>query len=128
MIVDASAVIAIVLREPGAEELAEKLRLAEVKGIGAPTLVEAGIVLTARLGDNAAGLMSEVLRRFDIRTVSFGEPHWREALSAYVRYGKGRHPARLNFGDCMSYAVAKLAGSPLLFTGDDFTQTDVPSE
>ena len=59
--------------------------------------------------------------------VSFSEAHWREASDAFARYGKGRHPASLNFGDCMSYAVAKLSGAPLLFVGTDFAQTDIVS-
>ena len=56
----------------------------------------------------------------------FGEAHWREALAAYRRFGRGRHRANLNFGDCLSYAVARLAGEPLLFVGDDFAATDLP--
>jgi ribonuclease VapC len=57
--------------------------------------------------------------------VAFGEPHWRAALEAFRRFGKGRHPAGLNFGDCLSYAVARVAGHPLLFVGNDFSCTDI---
>ena len=60
-----------------------------------------------------------------MQEVPFGELHWREAVDAYRRYGKGRHPAALNFGDCMTYAVASLAGEPLLFIGEDFSLTDL---
>ena len=60
-----------------------------------------------------------------ISEIPFGPAHWREAVDAYQRFGRGRHPARLNFGDCLSYATAKLAGQPLLFIGHDFSQTDI---
>ncbi len=126
MIVDASALIAIVIDEPRSAELADKLRLSDVKGIGTPTLVETGIVLTARIGPDAAGsILSVLLERFDIRPIAFGERHWREAFRAAVHYGKGRHDAALNFGDCLTYAVAKLSGQPLLCIGDDFARTDL---
>ncbi|MEE8585354.1 MAG: type II toxin-antitoxin system VapC family toxin [Acidobacteriota bacterium] len=126
MIVDSSALLAIVFREPGFEGLVGKLRQSGSTGIGTPTLTETGIVLTARLRNDPRGLMARMLQEFRITPVPFGEPHWREALSAFERFGKGRHPARLNFGDCMSYSTAKLARQPLLFVGNDFTQTDIP--
>jgi ribonuclease VapC len=66
-----------------------------------------------------------MLDELDIQEVPFGEIHWREAVDAYRRFGKGRHPPALNFGDCMAYAVARPAGEPLLFVGDDFALTDV---
>lgn len=125
MIVDASALVAIAVQEPLAIELADKLRVADVKGIGTPTLVETGIVLAAKLGDEARTMLSGLLERFDVQPVPFGERHWREAFSASLRYGKGRHPAALNFGDCLTYAVAKLSGLPLLCSGDDFPKTDL---
>lgn len=125
MIVDSSVVVAIALGEPGHEELVEQLQSAEVLGIGTPTLTEAGMVLSARLGVEPQGLLDRFLRDFGVVPVAFGEEHWREALDAFRRYGKGRHPAALNFGDCLSYAVARLAGLPLLFVGNDFAQTDI---
>jgi len=125
MILDSSAIVAIVLREPGFEELVRKIGGAETIGVGAPTLAEAGIVLTARLERDSHGLLQGLLREWEAVTVAFGEEHWREALSAYSRFGRGRHRARLNFGDCMSYAVARLAGEPLLCRGDDFPRTDL---
>jgi ribonuclease VapC len=82
-------------------------------------------VLAAKLADRAKYLMPDILERLDIRPVPFGERHWRAAFDAALRYGKGRHPAALNFGDCMTYAVAKLAGRPLLCIGDDFSKTDL---
>jgi ribonuclease VapC len=125
VIVDASALIAIAVQEEAAPDLADKLRLADVKGVGTPTLVETGIVLAAKVGSEAGAILSALLERFDVRPVPFVERHWREAFSASMRYGRGRHPAALNFGDCLTYAVAKLSGHPLLCTGDDFRQTDL---
>jgi ribonuclease VapC len=95
-------------------------------GIGAPTLVEAGIVLSARLGRDARGLLARFLEEAGISVVPFTEAHHGTALGAWLKYGRGRHAAGLNFGDCLAYAVAKLAGMPLLCTGDDFRQTDLP--
>lgn len=125
MIVDTSAVIAIIFKEPGFEELMESLAEAEYLGIGAPTLAETGIVLTARLGVGGKSLLARFIQELGVTEVPFGEAHWREAVDAYGRFGRGRHPAKLNFGDCLSYATAKLADQPLLFVGDDFSRTDV---
>lgn len=125
MIVDASVIVAIALREPGFEKLVAKLIRAEATAISTPTLVEAGIVLRAKLGTKADGLLERMLDEFGMQEISFGEIHWREALEGFRRFGKGRHKAGLNFGDCMSYAAAKLAGSPLLFVGSDFSLTDI---
>lgn len=125
MILDSSVIIAIALREPGFEELVAKLRSAETIGIGTPTLTEAGMVLSARLGVEPQALLDRFLRDFGVVPVVFGELHWREALEAFRRFGKGRHPAALNFGDCLSYAAARLADHPLLFVGNDFSQTDI---
>jgi len=125
VILDSSAIVAIVLREPGSEALVGKIARAEALAVGAPTLAEAGIVLTARLGKDARGLLQGLLREWDAATVAFGEEHWREAVTAYDRFGRGRHAARLNFGDCMAYAVARLADEPLLCTGGDFAKTDL---
>ncbi len=125
MILDTSVVVAIALREPGYEDLVARLRSAETIGIGAPTLTEAGMVLSARLGVEPQALLDRFLRDFGVVPVVFGELHWREALEAFRRFGKGRHPAALNFGDCLSYAAARLADHPLLFVGNDFSQTDI---
>ena len=125
MIVDSSAIVAIVLAEPGCDALVDKLGSAEHAGIGAPTLAETAIVLSARLGRDARSLLTRLLDEASIEVVSFGEAHYRAAVEAWLRFGKGRHPAALNFGDCMSYATASLAGQPLLCTGDDFGRTDL---
>lgn len=125
MILDTSVIVAIVLREPGYEDLVSKVRSANTIGIGTPTLTEAGMVLSSRLGMEPQALLDRFLRDFGVVEVAFGEQHWREALEAFRRYGKGRHPAALNFGDCLSYAAARIADHPLLFVGNDFSRTDI---
>ncbi len=125
MIVDASAILAVIFREPGYDALLAKLQSAEAVAVGAPTLAEAGIVLHARLGDASRGLIERILDELSIQEIPFGEVHWREAVDAFRRFGKGRHPAGLNFGDCLTYAAAKLSGEPLLFVGEDFARTDL---
>lgn len=125
MIVDTSALIAVTFREPGHGELITKLASAPSAGIGTPTLTETGLVLTARLRRDPRDLIVRLLGEFSIAEIPFGDEHWKEAIGAYLRFGKGRHKAQLNFGDCLTYAVARLAGEPLLFTGNDFTHTDL---
>lgn len=125
MIVDSSAVVAILLRQPGYEPLLDRLSQAQAAGIGAPTLAEAGIVLAARLGVVGKTLLARFLQESALVVIPFGEEHWRVAVDAFLRYGRGRHPAGLNFGDCLTYATARLAGEPLLCLGDDFAKTDL---
>ena len=126
MIVDSSALVAIVLREPGWQTLTEKLS-SGAAGAGAPTLAEAGIVLTAKMGPRGRSLLARVVQEARISVVPFTDEHWPIAIDAYARFGKGRHAAALNFGDCLSYAVASLAGQPLLYVGEDFSKTDLAS-
>jgi ribonuclease VapC len=125
VIVDTSALVAITFAEPGYEQLIAKLAGAPSAGIGTPTLAETGVVLAARLGQDSRDLVVRLLDEFSIEEIPFGDRHWREAVDAYLRFGKGRHKARLNFGDCLTYAVARLANEPLLFVGDDFPETDL---
>ncbi len=126
MILDSSAVVAILLRENEADELEAKVAAAPALGIGAPTFVESLMVLSTRFGREAAERnLDGFLSRAEAVVVSFTEEHARTAAEAFARFGKGRHRAALNFGDCMSYAVAKLAGQPLLCTGADFAKTDL---
>jgi ribonuclease VapC len=125
VIVDSSALAAIVFREPGYEALIAKLLAARWTGIGTPTLAELGIVLAVRLGTDPQAVITRLLDEFDIDAVPFGDDHWREALDAYRRFGRGRHRAALNFGDCLAYAVARLADAPLLYVGGGFAATDV---
>ena len=125
MILDSSAIIAVVLREPGFELILDRIADADTLAIGAPTLVETGIVLGNRIGEKARVLVIQFLHEWRIHIIPFGEHHWSEAVNAYLRYGKGRHKAGLNFGDCMSFAVARLSGQSLLCTGEDFSKTDL---
>jgi ribonuclease VapC len=124
VILDSSALVAIVLREPDAEHLLQRMRSASHVAIGAATLLEAGIVLSARLNDDARGLLSRLLQESGIAVVPVSDAHFGVAMDAWLRFGKGRHPAALNFGDCLSYATAVVAGEPLLCVGDDFPRTD----
>jgi len=126
VILDTSAILAIFLKEPGYEAIVDRLAAEDEVGIGAPTLTETGIVLEARLGASASGWLSQFIAEFRVVSIPFGADHWREAVAAYTRFGRGRSPAALNFGDCLSYAVARLSGEPLLCVGDDFTRTDLP--
>ena len=126
MIVDTSALVAVVVREPGHETILAKLSAPTVAaGMGTPTIAELGIVLSARLRIDARSQVVELLDHLDIVEIPFGDAHWREAIDAYWRFGRGRHQAALNFGDCLTYAVARLANEPLLFVGDDFSATDL---
>jgi ribonuclease VapC len=124
MIADSSALIAIALREPGYDVLRRKLAASSATAVGAPTLAEAKIVLTAK-GQDAEALLGPILREAGIAIVPFGSAHHDAAVEAFARYGKRRHPAGLNFGDCLTYAVAKVAGEALLCKGGDFEKTDV---
>lgn len=125
MVLDTSAIVAIHLREPGYERLIETIDHAEIVVIGVPTLLETTMVLTARLGQDARPMLLAFLRRLESEVVAFNEEHLDAATTAFIRFGRGRHPAALNFGDCMAYAVASVAGLPLLFTGEDFGRTDI---
>lgn len=125
MIVDSSALLAIVLREQGYERLELALGSAESVGVGAPTLVETAVVLHSRIGALSRTLLVRLLHDSGAACLPFGEPHWPVAVGAFARFGRGRHPAALNFGDCLTYATAKVANRPLLCLGDDFVHTDL---
>ncbi|MBN1314007.1 MAG: type II toxin-antitoxin system VapC family toxin [Anaerolineales bacterium] len=125
MILDSSAIIAIFFQEPGYEALIKKIANAEQVGIGAPTCVECGIVLSARMGSDARGQLARFLAEAKVVVIPFTDSHYAISAGAWLKYGKGRHPAGLNFGDCLSYAISKVAGMPLLCVGNDFVQTDL---
>lgn len=127
MILDTSALVAVVFQEPDYERVIDQLLASPRTGIGTPTLVETGIVLAARLERDSRALLLGLLEEFQIIEVPFGDVHWREAIAAYRRYGRGRHRANLNFGDCLSYAVARVAGESLCYVGNDFAATDLES-
>ncbi len=125
MILDSSVVVAVLLGESGSEKILEKIAEADWVGVGAPTLLEGAMVLSSRLGRDARPQLMRFLREAEVEVVPFGEDHWEVAMDAFLRYGKGRHPAGLNLGDCLSYAMASVAGDVLLFRGDDFSRTDI---
>jgi ribonuclease VapC len=125
VIIDTSALLSIVFREPGHEELIERVQAADVVAAATPTLAETGIVMHARLGEAARGLLERLLDELRVQEIPLGEIHWREAVEAFRRFGKGQHPAGLNFGDCLTYAGAHVTGEALLFVGDDFARTDL---
>ena len=125
MVLDTSALVSIQIEEPGFQTLFRKIEEAPHVMIGAPILFEAAMVLSSRTGTDARFSLSRGLRRLGVEIVPFTEEHYDAAVSAFLRYGKGRHPADLNFGDCMSYALARVSGLPLLYTGTDFSKTDI---
>ena len=125
MIVDASALVAIAVGEPAAGALVTVLATAPAPAIGAPTAVEAAIVLENRFPGKGEAILRRLLAQFGIQVLPFPDSLWPLAHSAYARFGRGRHPANLNFGDCLCYAVARAADEPLLCVGDDFPHTDL---
>ena len=125
MIVDTSAVLAVFFREPERDEFLRKIGGAAVVGIGAPTLAETAIVLAARLGEAGPRRLATLVERASLVVIPFEAQHWQLAAEAWTRFGRGRHPAALNLGDCLTYATARVAGEPLLCKGDDFAQTDL---
>lgn len=125
MILDTSAIVAICLRERGWEDLVDEIVHTRPVGVGLPTLVESAIVLSARLGRDARPLLARLIQEARITTLELTEIHHAAAIRAWWRYGRGRHEARLDFGDCLSYAMAEVAGEPLLCVGDDFPRTDL---
>lgn len=125
MIIDSSAIITVLLKEPGHERVVDHLAAAPRLGIGAPTKVETGMVLVARLGIGGKTLLAGFLQETAVETVPFTDEHWSVAVNAFARFGKGRHPAALNFGDCLTYATASVAREPLLSVGEDFRRTDL---
>jgi ribonuclease VapC len=125
MIIDTSAMVAILSGEADASRFAMAIEAAPTPRIGTPALLEATIVLTRWYGDGALEALDAFVREAGAEVVAFDLPQLRAAQAAYLRFGKGRHPAGLNFGDCMSYALALASGEPLLYKGNDFSQTDV---
>ncbi len=122
--IDTSVIVATSLNEPEAE-LFHSLVTREEILIGWPTLLEARMVLAGRKFPNAAAIINQLVKLPNVTAVAFGERHYDAAEKAFDQFGKGRHPASLNMGDCLSYAVAAIAKAPLLFKGNDFGQTDL---
>jgi ribonuclease VapC len=125
MIVDTSAVLAIFLNEPERKQFLDSLTAADTRRISAANALEAGIVLESKRGEAAGREYDLFVVRVNLEIVPVDAEQIEIARSAWRRFGKGRHPAGLNFGDCFSYALAKASGEPLLAKGQDFCHTDV---
>jgi ribonuclease VapC len=122
--IDTSVIMAMALGEPEAQQFGSLVRQ-QPAVIGWPTLLEARMVLTGKGFANAAAIVAQFVALPNVTAMAFDERHYQAAEKAFDRFGKGRHPAGLNMGDCFSYAAASIAKAPLLFKGQDFGQTDL---
>lgn len=125
MVIDTSAFVAVLLGEPERERFIELLADAEDPLISAATVVETSIVMLAKTGPNGVSDLDELLAAAAVRCVAVDTAQAHLAREAYARFGKGRDPAGLNYGDCFAYALARATERPLLFKGDAFTRTDI---
>jgi ribonuclease VapC len=125
MIIGTSALLAIFLSEPEREPFLQSILTAEEPKISAATVLETGIVLEAKRGETAGRELDLFLVRLNLKIVSVDSEQSEIGRSAWRKYGKGRHPAALNFGDCFAYALAKSLSEPLLAKGADFSATDI---
>jgi ribonuclease VapC len=126
VVVDTSALVALLLGEPRAPEIATAFEAADSPAvISAATLVEATIVVESRLGADGVLRLEQLLRTAEVATVAVDEVQARAASDAWRAFGKGRHPAALNLGDCFTYALAQVRDEPILCVGDDFARTDI---
>lgn len=127
MVVDTSALLAILQDEPERRSFNEALESVDSRLVSVATLVEISIIIESRYGAEGLRDLDLLIERAGIELVPVDVEQARAARAAYSRFGKGRHPAALNFGDCFSYALARVLGEPLLFKGDDFSRTDLLS-
>ncbi len=125
MIIDTSALVAILDQEPEAQRIARTLASTPERMLSAGSLLEIGIVMQARRGDDGTRDLDLLVAKLRVEIVAFTARQAEIARKAFRRYGRGRHDAKLNFGDCFAYALAKDQSAPLLFKGDNFSQTDV---
>ncbi len=125
MILDTSALVAVLYREPEANRFVQLIHDAKRCVISAGNFLELGLVLERSAGPEMERQRDALFRRAGIGIAPFTEEQAFVALLAFHDYGRGRHPAGLNFGDCFAYALAKVSGEPLLFKGTDFSQTDI---
>jgi ribonuclease VapC len=124
MVIDSSAVLAILLQEPEAELMAAAISDDAVRLMSAVSLLETAIVIEVRKGSPGGRELDLLLHRARIEIVSFNAEQAEIARDAWLRFGKSRHPAALNMGDCCSYALSRSSGEPMLFKGKDFARTD----
>ncbi len=125
MVIDTSAVLAILHDEPERRAFNEAIEDADSRSLSVASFVELSIVIEARFGAEGVRHLDRFLERADVTVVPVDLEQGRLARQAWSRFGKGRHEAGLNFGDCFSYALAQVLGEPLLFKGEDFSRTDV---
>lgn len=125
MVIDSSALLAILQDEPERRAMVEAIEAADRRCLSVVNLVEASIVIETRRGPAAARLLDALVERAGIEVMPVDLEQGALARSAFARYGRGRHPAGLNFGDCFAYALATALGESLLFKGGDFSETDV---
>ena len=125
MTLDSSALIAILFAEPGYLGLVDRILETDHVRVGAPTLVETSLVFAGRRGPRGAESVEGLIAELGVSVVPFGEMESRIAVEAFRRFGRGRHPAALNYGDCLAYATAQAAHDTLLFVGEDFARTDI---
>jgi ribonuclease VapC len=125
MTLDSSALIAIMFGEHGHLDLIDRILSAPGVRVAAPTLVETSLVLASRRKTAAVGEVRALVQELGVTVVPFGEREWHAAVDAFLRFGRGRHKAALNFGDCLAYAAAATANDALLFVGNDFAHTDI---
>ncbi len=125
MVIDTSALVAILQGEPERRRFIEAIEASDARLISAATFVEISIVIDVRYGTEGLRDLDHFIGRAGIELVPVDAEHSAAARVAFSRFGKGRHRAGLNFGDCFSYALALVIGQPLLFKGDDFVHTDV---
>lgn len=125
MVVDTSALVALLGMEPEAARLAAALEQDRTRLMSAATLVETGLVIEARYGTRGGHELDLLIAKADIKVEAVTMEQAEVARDAWRRFGRGQHPAALNFGDCFSYALARTTGEPLLFKGGDFSQTDI---
>ena len=125
MVIDTSALVAILLDEPERRAFNEKIEADPRRLLSAVTFVETALVIEARVGEAGGRELDLFLHRAGVETVPVDADQAEIARRAFRRYGRGRHPAGLNFGDCFAYALVKTTGEPLLFKGDDFGRTDI---
>ena len=127
MVVDSSALLAILFQEPESERLSIAVAVSDRLMMSAVNWLESMMVIEGRRGADSARDLQEFLDQFEVQIIPFDQQHMEEAREAWRRFGKGRHPAGLNMADCAAYATAVIAGEPLLFKGGDFSQTGVPA-
>lgn len=125
MVIDTSAIVAILFDEPERSALTSAIEQADTRYMTTATFVEASIVVEARHGTDGLRELDLLVERAEIELIAVDPTQAREARRAWSRFGKGRHPAALNYGDCFSYALATTESRPLLCKGDDFARTDV---